>query len=319
MRGRSANGSVCGCSVFTLPNASRILPTLREEAPGERRERDVAFLDAHLLGTEGEEEVGARVRVDDRLERELRLLEAQRRLSAPGRRAHDAHEVADGRHVGVEDLRGCCTAAVDRERRCRSLAGGAGRHRGRGRRSLWCRRGGCRCFGHGLRRSFGRHRGSLGWWRRSVSRCRGSLGGCRDDRRRRSGGGRGALLLERGEPRLDRRDAARVLLPERLERRAQRRDLVGRAGGGFGPGRRRARRQRCRSSGCLRRVRARSRPSPLGRSGEHHSRRKRARDHPRAQPALPPTPRRTHGSLAIETDGRRPPASRRRQGGADTA
>ena len=255
-----------------------------------------------LLGTEGEEEVGARVGVDDRLERQLRLRASRataRRL--PGVLPIDADEVADRGDVGVEDLRGRRAAAVDGQRRSAPPSPAApGGHRGRGRRSLWCRRGGCRCFGHGLRRSFGRHRAEPRLVAPAVSAAAaGASAGAVTTAGADAGAG-AALSFSSAAS----RDSIAAMRPEYSCRSASsdaRSAAISSAvRAGLRPGRRRARRQRCRCSGCLRRVRA-SRPSPLGRSGEHHSRRKRARDYPRAQPALPPTPRRTHGSLAIET------------------
>ena len=55
------------------------LPDLGEQAAGKRRERQEALFDLDTLGREGEKEVRARVRIDDRLERRFGLLERERR------------------------------------------------------------------------------------------------------------------------------------------------------------------------------------------------------------------------------------------------
>ena len=60
--------------MFTLPNAARILPDLRQQTARERRERDEALLEIDALFAERDEEVGARVRIDDGLERGFRLV-----------------------------------------------------------------------------------------------------------------------------------------------------------------------------------------------------------------------------------------------------
>jgi hypothetical protein len=120
------------------------LPGLHDEVPGEVEERDVALLDVDALVREREEQVGARVRVDDRLERDLRLLELERLGRhdgvVPGRR----EEVADDRDRGVEERRvdGVRREHVGQRSGRRRL--GRRRRRGsrlRGRRRL-CRRGG---------------------------------------------------------------------------------------------------------------------------------------------------------------------------------
>jgi hypothetical protein len=60
------------------------LSGLDDEVPREVEERDVALLDVDALVREGEEQVRARVRVDDRLERDLRLLELERLVGTTG-------------------------------------------------------------------------------------------------------------------------------------------------------------------------------------------------------------------------------------------
>ena len=55
------------------------LADLRQQAAGKRRERQEAFFDLDALGREGEKEVRARVRIDDRLERRLGFVQLERR------------------------------------------------------------------------------------------------------------------------------------------------------------------------------------------------------------------------------------------------
>ncbi len=117
--GRSTNGSVWLWRAFTLPKASRILPTFIRSPPGQRRERDEGLLDAHLVGPERQEEVGPRVGIDDGLEGQLRLVHLERRFPSARRLAGHADEVADHRDVGVEGLggaRGACRARQPRRR-----------------------------------------------------------------------------------------------------------------------------------------------------------------------------------------------------------
>ena len=144
---------------------------------------------ADFFGSDGDEEVGASVRIDDGLEATAPTPACSSDGSPPpGDLAGRADEVSDRGDVGVEDLRGSGAAAVDGKRRRRRGLFRYGRRR-RGRRRLRCRR-------------------------------------------------RGAAGLERLEPRLERRDSAFVLLPQRRELSPQLDDFValGRLlGGGLCP------------------------------------------------------------------------------------
>ena len=51
------------------------LADLRQQPAGKRREREEALLDLDALGRERQEEVGARVGIDDRLERRFRFVQ----------------------------------------------------------------------------------------------------------------------------------------------------------------------------------------------------------------------------------------------------
>ena len=77
--GRSVHGSTWLCSVLTLPNAARILPTFVSRPPGSDVKREEAFFELDAFLAERDEEVGARVGIDDRLERRLRLVHLERR------------------------------------------------------------------------------------------------------------------------------------------------------------------------------------------------------------------------------------------------
>ena len=114
------------------------LADLGQQAAGQRGEGDEAFLDLHAFGPERQEEVGARVRIDDGLERgSASCISSDGRAST--RCAHRAQEVADDGDVGIEHLRARRGVAVDGQ-----WAGCFGAHRAR--RSFdngwWCRRSG---------------------------------------------------------------------------------------------------------------------------------------------------------------------------------
>ena len=81
------------------------LPRLQEKAAREGGKGDERLLDADLFGAEGEKEVPARVGIDHRLKRELGLVHLEGRLASTRALARGPNEVADGGHVGVEDLR----------------------------------------------------------------------------------------------------------------------------------------------------------------------------------------------------------------------
>ncbi len=81
------------------------LPHLEEQVRRQRRERDVALLDLRAFGTQGDEEVGLRVGIDDGLERRLDFAQLQRRQTGRTVLARGADEVAVDRDVGIEHLR----------------------------------------------------------------------------------------------------------------------------------------------------------------------------------------------------------------------
>ena len=63
------------------------------------------FFEIDALLAERHEEVGARVGIDDRLERDLRFRHRERRRGIDGVPPGRAEEVADDRRRGVEDVR----------------------------------------------------------------------------------------------------------------------------------------------------------------------------------------------------------------------
>ena len=79
---------------------------LEDEIPGDREEREVSLLDpdAPLLAPERDEEVRARVRIDDGLQADLRLPELEARLVVDFVVAGDSERVADHGDVRVEDV-----------------------------------------------------------------------------------------------------------------------------------------------------------------------------------------------------------------------
>ena len=81
------------------------LADLRQQSAGQRRERQEPFFDADALLAERDEEIGARVGIDNRLERRLRFVQLEGGLRLDLIAAGGAEEVADDRHVGIEDLR----------------------------------------------------------------------------------------------------------------------------------------------------------------------------------------------------------------------
>ena len=128
-----------------LAERRALLAHLHQQPARERGERDEAFFDADAGLAEREEEVGARVGIDDGLERCLGFRKRHRRLRPHGVAPRRAKEIADDGHVGVEDLRRRRNVAVNRQR----SAGAAG--------ALCTRRHLRRCGGgSGHRRRWGR-------------------------------------------------------------------------------------------------------------------------------------------------------------------
>src|SRR6266545_1514350 len=79
---------------------------LDQKLRGERGERGETFLDVDAFRAEGDEEVGARVGVDDRLDSQLGFAELRGGEVLDGVVAADREEVADHRDGGVEVIRG---------------------------------------------------------------------------------------------------------------------------------------------------------------------------------------------------------------------
>src|ERR1017187_2813929 len=100
---------------------------LGEEAPGQRGEGQEAFLHLDALLTEGKEEIGSPIRVDDRLNAELGFTQIRVGQIFHLVLAGDGKEVPDHRDAGVEVVRRLAAAAS----RLRRRAVGWGRRRGR--------------------------------------------------------------------------------------------------------------------------------------------------------------------------------------------
>ena len=96
------------------------LADLREQPARQGRERQESFFDVDALLAERDEEVGTRVGIDDGLERRFRLVERERRIGRHLIAAGRAEEIADDRHVGVEDLRAAHGGSIHRQRAARS-------------------------------------------------------------------------------------------------------------------------------------------------------------------------------------------------------
>ena len=110
------------------------LADLREQSAGQRRKRDEPFLELDALLAKRQEEIGAGVRIDDRLERHLGLGHLQRRRRVDVVLSGGAEEVADHGHVGVEDLRRRGARRVDGQRAAWPARPGRARRHLRGRR-----------------------------------------------------------------------------------------------------------------------------------------------------------------------------------------
>ena len=88
-----------------LAERARSLPAFISSPPGSAVNVTYPSSISTPSGAEREEEIGARVRIDDRLERRFRLVHLQRRTRVdvvfPGR----AEKVADDGDVRIEDFR----------------------------------------------------------------------------------------------------------------------------------------------------------------------------------------------------------------------
>ena len=104
---------------------------LREQARGQRGEGQEALFHLDALLTEGEEEIGSAVRVDDRLDADFRFPQARVGQVLHLVLAGDGEEVPDHRDAGIEVVRRLAAAAS----RLRRWAVG------RGRRGAWASRG----------------------------------------------------------------------------------------------------------------------------------------------------------------------------------
>ena len=91
------------------------LADFRQQAAGQRGERDEAFFEIDALFAERNEEVGARVGIDHGLKGRLRFVHLERRIGIGEVAARGAQEIADDGNVRIEDLRARCGAAVNRQ------------------------------------------------------------------------------------------------------------------------------------------------------------------------------------------------------------
>ena len=189
-------GSECEWSVFTLPTCSLSLPTFASSPPGSEVNVRKPSSISTPSGENDEEEISARVGIDDRLERRLRFVQPERRRRVDRVRAASSEEVPDHRDVRVEDFRHRAGIAVDRQRAGRAALT---------RRARWNRHGNWRCGCLRRRSRRGRwRRGRLGW------------GGGRRSRGRRHAHGR-EFFLERCEPRAVRVAHGLELFPQFVE------------------------------------------------------------------------------------------------------
>ena len=135
------------------------LAHLRQEPTREFRKRQESLLDIDALLAKRNKEVGARVGVDDGLERRLGFVHLEGRIGIDSVPACGAEEVADDRHVGIEHLgaaHGRTCRPVDGQRAARTA-------------------GSCRAGWHlRLRRGRRHGRGSLAALDGSESRFKGS-------------------------------------------------------------------------------------------------------------------------------------------------
>ena len=118
------------------------LADAHQDAAGQRRKRDEALFEIDAFFAERDEEIGACVRIDDGLERHLRLGHLQRRLRVHRVPAGGAEEVADDRRRRIEDVRRRRRRLAGRLR-CRPGSGSAGTAAGGGA-------GACRSLLRGL-------------------------------------------------------------------------------------------------------------------------------------------------------------------------
>ena len=107
------------------------LADLGQQAAGQLGEGDEPFLEVDAFLAERNEEIGARVRVDDRLERDLRFVHLERRNRVDVVRPGGAEKIADDRDVRVEHLAVVHRRAERRRglgrRRRPGVGGGSGR------------------------------------------------------------------------------------------------------------------------------------------------------------------------------------------------
>ena len=114
--GRSVHGDTWLCIVFTLPNAARTFPTLASKPPGSAGERHEPFLEIDAFLAKRQEEIGARVRVDDRLERRFGLAHLERVLGCTAFVPAAPRKLPMTAMSGIEDLRRRRGRAVHRKR-----------------------------------------------------------------------------------------------------------------------------------------------------------------------------------------------------------
>jgi hypothetical protein len=80
------------------------LSGLYEEPAGNRRKREKAFFEIHAFLAEGEEEVGASIRIDNGLERHFRFMHLERRSRVHLIGPKGSQKVTDYRDIGIECL-----------------------------------------------------------------------------------------------------------------------------------------------------------------------------------------------------------------------
>src|SRR6266436_330294 len=111
-----------------LPEVGALLADLEQQASGERSKGDVCFFDVYAGFAEGEEGIGARIRIDDGLKTYFRFVHLQRTSWRDVIVARGADEIADQADVRIEEF---CVARRTSESLClHGLGSGRGRRGG---------------------------------------------------------------------------------------------------------------------------------------------------------------------------------------------
>jgi hypothetical protein len=98
-----------------LPKIRAHLAHLRQKPAGQGRQREVTLFEADAFFAKREEEVRPRVRIDDRLKRRFGFMHLERRGWIDGVTTCVAQEIANHRHIRVEDLCRGGSGAINRE------------------------------------------------------------------------------------------------------------------------------------------------------------------------------------------------------------